>query len=97
MSSHFFTFLPVQIENVILLTAKCRNGTENWPKLATLSQAVNSLLFGVSVVAAILALLSLLRVTVFILEISGEAFLTTQLHKLFFCVFKNEIFFTVSF
>jgi hypothetical protein len=47
------------------------------PKLATLSQAVNSLLFGVSVVAAILALLSLLRVTVFILEISGETFSTT--------------------
>jgi uncharacterized membrane protein len=51
-----------------------RIGTENWQKLTTLSQAVNSLLFGVSVVAAILALLSLLRVTVFILEISGEAF-----------------------
>jgi hypothetical protein len=68
-------------------------------KLATLSQTVNSLLFGVSVVAAILALLSLLRVTVFILEISGGAFSTTLLQKLFkfFVVFKNEIFFTVSF
>jgi hypothetical protein len=78
----FFPFLPVQIENVVLLTVKCRLffgriGTENWPKLAALSQAVNSLLFGVSVVAAILALLSLLRVTVFILEISGGAFSTT--------------------
>jgi hypothetical protein len=70
--------------------------TENWPILAKLSQAVNSLLFGVSVVAAILALLSLLRVTVFILEISGGAFSTT-IAIFIYCVFKNEIFFTVYF
>jgi hypothetical protein len=65
--------------------------------LAALSQAVNSLLFGVSVVAAILALLSLLRVTVFILEISGDAFSTTQLRKLFLvlCNQKLKYVFTV--
>jgi len=46
-----------------------RKLAESWQHFP---KAVNSLLFGVSVVAAILGLLSLLRVTVFIFEISGQ-------------------------